>query len=118
MPMLFAAVSLSRMAMKARPVGERIRLSVPMMTGPSVADLSDAVGKHAPLITLDAQGSDLNATPFPKTFGLVPGVEGPGLPANLRANSRKIPMAAGVESLNAAVATGIALYAWHTQRGS
>jgi tRNA G18 (ribose-2'-O)-methylase SpoU len=43
----------------------------------------------------------------------VPGVEGPGLPTHLREGARRcIPIAPGVESLNAATATAIALYVW------
>ena len=43
----------------------------------------------------------------------MPGVEGPGLPPHLReAPRRRIPIAPEVESLNAATATAIALYAW------
>jgi TrmH family RNA methyltransferase len=39
-------------------------------------------------------------------------MEGPGLPPRWQANAVAIPMAPGVESLNAAVATAIALYEW------
>ena len=83
---------------------------VPMLTGPSIADLA-ATG--APLIALATDGPDLGAEPFPATFGLIPGIEGPGLPGHLRAGDRRrIPIASGVESLNAATATAVALYAW------
>jgi tRNA G18 (ribose-2'-O)-methylase SpoU len=75
-----------------------------------------AASSH-PLIALATEGPDLESEPFPATFGLVPGVEGPGLPAQLRAGPRRrIPIAPGVESLNAATATAIALYAWSRQR--
>ena len=52
-------------------------------------------------------GPDLVSAPFPERFGLVPGVEGPGLPdrAPPAARRRSIPIAPGVESLNAAAAT-------------
>jgi tRNA G18 (ribose-2'-O)-methylase SpoU len=40
-------------------------------------------------------------------------MEGPGLPPEVRPlKSLSIPMERGVESLNAALATGIALYEW------
>jgi len=81
-----------------------------LMTGPSIRDFDAAA--H-PLIALDAAGDDLDAAPFPETFGLVVGVEGPGLPEHLRRGAkRRIPIAEGVESLNAATATAVALYAW------
>ena len=88
---------------------------VEMRTGPSIKDLTAG---DVPLIALDADGPDLDAAPFPERFGLVPGVEGPGLPDHLRKGStRRIPIEPGVESLNAAAATAIALYAWRCRRG-
>ena len=51
--------------------------------------------------------------PSPNDSGLVVGVEGPGLPPHLREGERRrIAMRPGVESLNAAAAAAIALYAW------
>jgi tRNA G18 (ribose-2'-O)-methylase SpoU len=45
----------------------------------------------------------------------MPGIEGPGFPENPKnAITLGIPMAPGVESLNAAMATGIALYVWRS----
>ncbi len=83
---------------------------VQLMQGPSIKDLASG---DVPLIALDGEGADLSSEPFPERFGLVPGVEGPGLPEHLRrGHSRRIPIEAGVESLNAATATAIALYAW------
>ncbi|OJW08804.1 MAG: 16S rRNA (guanine(527)-N(7))-methyltransferase RsmG [Planctomycetales bacterium 71-10] len=83
---------------------------VELMTGPSIRELSSS--SH-PLIALDASGEPLDAEPFPETFGLVVGVEGPGLPEHLRRGpKRRVPIVEGVESLNAATATAVALYAW------
>ena len=53
---------------------------------------------------------------FPQGFGLLPGVEGPGLPDRFRAHALAIPMAGNVESLNAATAAAIALYLWSRSR--
>ena len=93
----------------ARAAGPAL-FQVPLLQGPSIRDLDP---RAAPLIALDADGLDLAAEPFPDRFGLVPGVEGPGLPEQLRKGPRRrIPMAPGVESLNAAVAAAVALYAW------
>jgi tRNA G18 (ribose-2'-O)-methylase SpoU len=39
-------------------------------------------------------------------------VEGPGLPGHLREKAVSIPISPEVESLNAVVATAIALYVW------
>jgi 16S rRNA (guanine527-N7)-methyltransferase len=88
---------------------------VELRRGPSIADL---VGGEVPLIALDAEGPDIASSPFPERFGLVPGVEGPGLPDHLRSGStRRIPIEPGVESLNASVATAVALYTWRQGRG-
>ncbi len=89
---------------------------VPLRQGPSLDDLrADTV----PLIALDTSGPELSETPFPETFGLVVGVEGPGLPEHLRQGERRrIAIAPGVESLNAATATAIALYSWASEPAS
>ncbi len=82
----------------------------PLLEGPSISGLE---AEKAPLITLRVGGTDLPAFMFPDTFGLAPGVEGPGLPDSLCSRTAiSVPMAPGVESLNAAVAAGIALYEW------
>jgi tRNA G18 (ribose-2'-O)-methylase SpoU len=65
------------------------------------------------VVTLSPQGEDIGNYRFPETFCMIPGLEGPGLPGNLKdANALAIPMEPGVESINAALATGIALYLW------
>jgi 16S rRNA (guanine(527)-N(7))-methyltransferase RsmG len=85
----------------------------PILEGPSISDLNVT---GVPLITLSPQGKALGTYRFPQSFCLVPGLEGPGLPHALRnAECLSIPMSPGVESLNAALATGIALYAWREQ---
>jgi 16S rRNA (guanine(527)-N(7))-methyltransferase RsmG len=87
---------------------------VPLRQGPSLVDLRVA---KVPLIALDTSGPELSEAPFPDTFGLVVGVEGPGLPAPLRLGERRrIAIEPGVESLNAATATAIALYVWACRR--
>jgi 16S rRNA (guanine527-N7)-methyltransferase len=87
---------------------------VPLLHGPSVEELRV---KHVPLIALDTAGPELGAAPFPENFGLVVGVEGPGLPTALRDHERRrIPLEPGVDSLNAATAAAIALFVWGRQR--
>ena len=69
------------------------------------------------LLALSADGPELGDEPFPDCFGLVVGIEGPGLPEHLRSGpTRRIPMEPGVESLNAATAAAVALYAWRSAR--
>jgi tRNA G18 (ribose-2'-O)-methylase SpoU len=87
---------------------------VPIFAGPSIRVLGQ---ERYPLITLASGGMEISRFAFPETFGLVPGLEGPGLPSNLQGlPSLSIPMQGGVESLNAATATAIALYAWQRNR--
>lgn len=93
----------------ARAAGTAL-FQVPMLRGPSIRDLTV---RGAPLIALSTEGEEIGRLPFPERFGLVPGVEGPGLPEHLRQGPcRRIPIAAEVESLNAATATAITLYVW------
>ena len=98
----------------ARAAGPAL-FQIPLLQGPSLQDLES---RHAPLIALATEGPAVDETPFPGRFGLVPGVEGPGLPPRFREGERRrIPIAPGVESLNAATATAVALYAWNRGRG-
>jgi 16S rRNA (guanine(527)-N(7))-methyltransferase RsmG len=91
----------------ARSAGPAL-FQVPLVQGPSIQELSS---RDVPLIALATDGPEIGDEAFPDRFGLVPGVEGPGLPAHLREGPRRrIPIAAGVESLNAATATAVALY--------
>ena len=93
----------------ARAAGTAL-FQVAFEQGPSIRDLES---NRAPLLSLSAEGPDIDSEPFPGRFGLVAGIEGPGLPDHLRGGTtRRIPMEPGVESLNAATATAVALYAW------
>jgi tRNA G18 (ribose-2'-O)-methylase SpoU len=95
-----------------RAAGSSI-LRVSLLEGPSIRKLQKT---KVPLITLSPAGKDIARYKFPSIFGLVPGLEGPGLPDTLRhAAPLAISMEPGIESINAALATGIALYIW---RGS
>ena len=86
---------------------------IPLCEGPSIKKLGKT---RAPLITLSPRGKDIARHQFPTTFAMLPGLEGPGLPQSLRhATSLAIPMEPGMESINAALATGIALYVWRSK---
>ncbi|MCU0845697.1 MAG: hypothetical protein MUC76_12315, partial [Spirochaetes bacterium] len=69
------------------------------------------------LVALDRGGASITGYRFPAGFVLLAGVEGPGLPDGLRGSAVSIPMEGDVESLNAAVAASIALYAWRSSVG-
>ncbi|MGD8702388.1 MAG: 16S rRNA (guanine(527)-N(7))-methyltransferase RsmG [Desulfosarcina sp.] len=88
--------------------------SIRLLQGPSLSDLP----ADLPVIALAATGQPLARTRFPDSFCLLTGMEGPGLPAEWEATTVSIPMAAEVESLNAAVATAIALYEWRRRQNA
>jgi len=95
---------------KSTRAGGSALLRVLISDGPSIQELGSA---KSPIITLSAGGEDIRNYAFPESFCLLPGMEGPGLPPKLgHLKSLSIPIEQGVESLNAALATGIALYAW------
>jgi len=81
-------------------------------SGGGLAELTSI--KAAPLFALDMEGTPLQNAKHPACYGLVAGMEGQGLPEVLRRHCRRvsIPMANGIESLNAAAAIAIALWAW------
>lgn len=69
------------------------------------------------LIIMSTEGKDVARFEFPESFCLLPGMEGPGIPEILKGSGNvSIPMAKGVESLNAAMATGIVLYLWRDRQ--
>lgn len=100
---------------KAVRAGGTALLQVPLLGGPSIQALTTT---QAPLLALSADGEELARQAWPERFGLVAGLEGPGLPESLGTSAQRlrIPIAAAVESLNAATAMAIALYAWRAVR--
>ncbi len=99
----------------ARAAGGSALLRLRFTRGPAIAALQC---EKVPLLTLSAGGREIGSSVFPDTFGLLPGLEGPGLPETLRGlDALRIPMVPGVDSLNAATATAIALFLWRQQMG-
>ena len=87
--------------------------TIRMVKGPSLEDLTTLCSeKKIPLLFLDAGGRDIETFTFPDSFVLVPGIEGPGLPDDLKTHALSIPLYGQVESLNASAAVSIALYEW------
>ena len=84
--------------------GQALRLS--LLRGPSIHELVS----RAPLYALSASGVPLSEHQLPADLALLVGEEGPGLPAGLDAKLIRIVTSESVESLNASVALGIALY--------
>lgn len=79
-----------------------------LLQGPSINDLPADLR----VVPLSGEGKMISDFTFPSGFALLPGIEGPGLPGHLREKGISIPIAPEVESLNAVVATSIALYVW------
>lgn len=100
---------------KALRAGGTAALRLNLWRAGTVAELAAQNG--AQLVTLSADGAPIDSVELPANFVLLPGVEGPGLPAELRPTALAIPMAGGTESLNAATATAIALYTWYAKSG-
>jgi 16S rRNA (guanine(527)-N(7))-methyltransferase RsmG len=83
-------------------------LRVCLRQGPTL----DKLSADLPIIALSPDGADIRRTAFPPSFGLLAGMEGPGLPINWRSRAVRIPIGPAVESLNAAAAVAVALYEW------
>ena len=84
---------------------------VSLQQGPSIRDLPET----ATWVILDTHGESLPAFCWPKDVRLLVGEEGPGLPSLPSSTRLAVPMAASIESLNAVVAAGMALYAYRVQ---
>lgn len=92
---------------------------VNLKRGPSLDEFAKlAESEGWPVVALDRDGAPLSSFAFPGRFILVPGIEGPGLPQELRKMAVSIPISGDVESLNAPVALSIALYEWRRQSPS
>lgn len=84
-------------------------LMTPYMKGPSIQEFTNMAG---PTVALHMQGEPLGAFKWPKDVRLLIGEEGMGIPKSIPFQRISIPMANGVESLNATVAAGVALYSY------
>ena len=83
-----------------------------LLEGPSIQDLPEDL----PIVPLSMDGKRISDFKFPAKFGLLPGIEGPGLPDRFRKAAVSIPISRDVESLNAVAATAIALFEWANTR--
>lgn len=79
-----------------------------LLQGPALGDLPQGL----PIVPLSVEGKNIREFTFPDAFGLLPGLEGPGIPEGFRREAISIPIQPAVESLNAATAAAIALYEW------
>jgi 16S rRNA (guanine(527)-N(7))-methyltransferase RsmG len=79
-----------------------------LLEGPSLNELPVTLS----ILALSSEGKDISQAVFPKSFGLLIGMEGPGLPEQWKKDALAIPIMPEMESLNAATATAISLYVW------
>lgn len=88
-------------------------LRIRIENGPALKNIAALAGAY-PIFALDLRGRHLADTVWPATFGLLAGMEGQGLPdeTRLRCVPVSIPLQNGLDSLNAAAAVSIALWAW------
>ncbi len=84
-----------------------------LFRGPSIVELGAAFPEqNIMMVTLDRDGSPLDDFEFPDNFILIPGLEGPGLPEDLKIGAVSIPLDNGVDSLNGPAAVAVVLYRW------
>lgn len=83
-------------------------LRVPLESGPSIDDLADIE-----FFALDSKGVSITEVNWPKSFRVLLGEEGRGLPEKIKNTAKllSVPMKNSLESLNATSALAITLYA-------
>jgi TrmH family RNA methyltransferase len=88
--------------------------SAKLIAGPSINDMTEC---RIPLLALDSEGQDIRKAKIPDEFVLLSGLEGPGIPKRVKdsATLLSIPISNNVESLNASVALGVALFQANTR---
>jgi tRNA G18 (ribose-2'-O)-methylase SpoU len=90
-----------------------------LFSGPSINDLKSICQEISlKIIALDMAGTPISIYNFPERFALLAGLEGQGVPEELKVNSISIPLNSTIESLNAAIATSIALFALNIKQRS
>ena len=87
--------------------------------GPSIRELQKMdPSLTSRLVALHMDGTRLSEFVWPKAPFILIGEEGAGVPEDIKCTRVKIPMRSEVESLNAAVSAGIALYDWSIKSGT
>lgn len=88
-------------------------LHATIYNGPSIKELTMCCkNMNLPIISLDMAGASITTFKFPNKFLLLPGLEGSGVPDELKKVSISIPIIGAIESLNASIAASIALFYW------
>ena len=87
-------------------------LGLKFYAGPSIQGLAQYEIKN--LVALDKSEQGLHTYEWPKSPQILVGEEGQGVPKGLLCKRLQIPMQSNAESLNASIATSIALYSYYT----
>lgn len=85
--------------------------------GPSIHDLCSDSRLPKTAVALDMNGQSIGGWSWPKGSLLLLGEEGQGVPKDWRGQKLSIDIASDVDSLNAAVSCGIALYEYSKKTG-
>ena len=81
--------------------------------GPDLNDILSMPENNIEIIALDKRGRDISEIDMPQKFLLIPGIEGPGIPAVYLHKSVSIKISERIESLNASVALSIFMYEYN-----
>lgn len=96
---------------------DAIRASAAVLTHLKVFSVSESFVSYpwpTPFFALHTSGTRLASFCWPTAFGLLLGMEGPGIPRDMDISEYiSIPMEPGVESLNATAALAIVLHQWY-----
>ncbi|MEK6554648.1 MAG: TrmH family RNA methyltransferase [Bdellovibrionota bacterium] len=96
--------------------GSNFRVNI--QKGPSIKDLRPVLA--GPVVVLDMDGQDIAKLNWPKDVRLFLGVEGPGVPAELKSQrdfiQAKININSAVDSLNAMSALSIACFSYQSKK--
>lgn len=102
---------------KALRASAGMSLIAPITLGPKLEDFATNVATANSLFALDMQGQDITKFKWPKNIRLIVGEEGQGVPKSLEFVTRlAIPISNQTESLNAVVASSLALFSYRTQK--
>ena len=90
--------------------------SVKFYEGPQYEEIASVCEENSiPIVCLDKHGQNIRRFDFPESFLLLSGIEGQGIPEDLKKYSVSIPISENIESLNAYAALSIALYEYSSR---
>lgn len=94
-------------------------LITPLARGPSIKNVSIVIERESEVsgrvVALDMSGKDLGSYTWPRDVRVLMGEEGQGVPSSKVFDFVTIPIAKDIESLNATIASSIALYSYRQQ---